>query len=131
MPIIIVLIKGTAVVKTILKFIYLFEIITTATTEREINADAIATPLNPYITIKIGVKTQVAIVQKIMRYKETFIFPMAFRAFVSGVEIDDKPAFIEKRKRENKAGSHFWYFGIKCIKYGDIIISPTTAGKIM
>jgi hypothetical protein len=101
------LINGTVVVNKMLKLIYLFVIITTATTDNEIIADAIDTPLNPYITIKIGVKTQVAIVQKIIRYKETFIFPIAFRAFVRGVETDESIALNEKNTRESNAGSHF------------------------
>ena len=102
-----VLIIGTTVVNKILKLIYLLAIITTATTDSEIKADAIATPLKPYITMRIGVKIQVAIVQNTIRYREILIFPTALRAFVSGVETEDKAALTEKRKRENNAGSHF------------------------
>jgi hypothetical protein len=79
----------------------------------EIRADAAATPLKPINTIKIGVNTQVAIVQKTIKYKDIFIFPIAFNALVRGVEIEDKAALIEKSAKDKIAGSHLRYFGIK------------------
>ena len=58
------------------------------------------------------------------------IFPIAFNAFVKGVEIEDKAAFIAKKERERIAGSPLMSFGIRCIKYGARTTSPIREGKI-
>src|SRR6185369_7060807 len=89
------------------KEIYFLTKYTTPTTERAITAEAIATPLKPNQKIANGVRIHVDSVQKIIRYNVVFTFPMAFNAFVSGVEIDDSPALIAKKARDNRAGSHF------------------------
>src|SRR6185369_2014207 len=80
---------------------------TTPTTERAIMAEAIATPLNPNQKIAKGVKIHVESVQKIIRYNVVLTFPIAFNAFVSGVEIAEIPALTAKKVSESKAGSHF------------------------
>jgi len=90
-----------------LKEIYFLTIKTTATTDNEIIAEAMATPLNPKEKIRIGVRIQVAAVQKIIRYNVFLIWPIAFKAFVKGVEIEDKAALILKKESDSKAGSHF------------------------
>src|SRR5256885_15286502 len=72
----------------------------------------------------------VAIVQNIIRYKVIFTFPIALRAFVKGVEIEESAALIAKNASESVAGSHFWYLGINSTKYGAITARPVTDGKI-
>ena len=115
-PIIAAAKKGYSVACKTLNLTYLFVRYTTNTTEQAIKAEAIATPLKPNSTIKIGVITQVAMVQKTIRYKEIFIFPMALSALVKGVEMEDNAAVIEKKAKDRIAGSHLRYLGIKWIK---------------
>ncbi len=79
----------------------------TPTTEKEMIAEATATPSNPILITKRGVSTQVAMVQKIISTNVTFILPIALRALVRGVEIDDSIALTAKKSSEKSAGSHF------------------------
>ena len=78
-----------------LNFKYLLTINTTITTDKEINAEAIATPLKPKATIINGVSTHVVIVQNTIKYRVVLIFPIAFKAFVKGVETEDKAEVID------------------------------------
>ena len=103
--------KGKIITPSNLNLIYLLTIKTTKITDKEIRAEVIATPLKPNIKIEIGVKTQVATVQKTIRWSVIFIFPIAFSVLVRGVEIDEKAAFTAKKVSEKRAGSHFEYFG--------------------
>lgn len=93
-------------------------------------AEAKATPLNPINEMANGVKIQVEIVQKIIKYKVVLIFPIALSILVSGVEIEEKAAFTENNAKEKMAGSHFAYRGMIFRKYGDKTTKPTKDGKI-
>lgn len=88
------------------KEIYFLVNMTTKTTENEIRADAPAKPLNPKRYIRRGVHAQVVTTQNTMRDSDTLIFPIALRAFVKGVDIEERAAFKAKRAKEIRAGSH-------------------------
>lgn len=106
-PIIAEEMRGAKVVFIIENFIYFLVIYTTTTTEAAITAEAAANPLKPNQSINSGVIIHVAIVQNIIKYNVTPILPIAFNAFVNGVDIDESPAFIAKKVNESNAGSHF------------------------
>ena len=98
------------------KLTYLFAIRYTRIELIEITKEAAANPLKPALSMKIGVITQVRTVQNTMKYKVIFTFPIAFKKFVRGVEIDEKTVFNAKKDRERMAGSHLEYLGIRSIK---------------
>ena len=82
------------------------------------------------MNIDSGVKTQVRAVQKTMKYKVIFTFPIAFKKFVRGVEIDEKIVFKAKNERERIAGSHLEYLGIRSIKNSEYWIIKTAVGNM-
>jgi len=89
------------------KLTYLLATTITNTELIETEKEAAATPLKPKNFMKNNVKTHVVTVQKIIKQRVIFTFPIAFRKLVRGVEIEEKNVLKEKKTREIIAGSHF------------------------